>query len=81
MYFELDDTGALEDLGTYAGGDSIDEEMGWEFDAQLTYKFSNHFSLGNTLSIFDPGDGVEDLNGDDYDSTAICDTVELIWKF
>ncbi len=77
MYFELDDTGALEDIAGY----DIDEEMGWEFDLQLTYKLNNHFSIGNTLSIFEPGDGVEDIMGNDYDDTAYLDTVEFIWNF
>ena len=81
MFFELEDTGALEDMGTYAGGNDIDDEMGWEFDLQLTYAFSNHFSIGNVLSIFDPGDAIEDLWGDDYDDTAYVDTIEMIWKF
>lgn len=81
MFFELEDTGALEDMGTYAGGNDIDDDMGWEFDLQVTYKFNNHFSIGNVLSIFDPGDAIEDLWGDDFDDTAYMDTVELKWKF
>ncbi|RLB03417.1 MAG: hypothetical protein DRG59_11755 [Deltaproteobacteria bacterium] len=81
MYFWFDETGALEDLGTYAGGNDIDDNVGLEFDLQLTYKFSNHFSIGNVFALFDPGDGVEDIMGEDYDETAIMDTVELKWSF
>ncbi|MEA3547313.1 MAG: hypothetical protein U9R66_06585 [Thermodesulfobacteriota bacterium] len=77
MYFELDDTGALED----SYGHSIDDEMGYEFDLQLTYVFNNHFSIGNVISIFDPGDAIKDLRGDDYDDTAFLDVIEMTWKF
>ena len=77
QYFMFDDTGALEDVE----GKKIDDEMGWEFDLQLTYNFTNHFSLGNTVSFFDPGEGIQDLWGDDYDEMAIIDTVELKWNF
>ncbi|MCD6389418.1 MAG: hypothetical protein J7L69_08395 [Desulfobulbaceae bacterium] len=77
MYFELDDTGALEDFY----GRSIDDEMGYEFDLQLTYVFNNHFSIGNVISIFDPGDAIKDLRGDDYDDTAFLDVIEMTWKF
>jgi hypothetical protein len=77
QYFEFEDTGALEDLE----GKSIDDEMGIEFDVHLTYHFTDHFSLGNTLSVFDPGDGIQDLYGSDYDETAIMNTCEMIWSF
>ena len=79
MYFWFEDTGALEDLGL--GGGDVDDNVGLEFDLQLTYKFSNHFSIGNVFALFDPGDGVQDIRGDDYDETAILDTVELKWAF
>lgn len=77
QYFWFEETGALEDLE----GISIDDEIGWEFDLQLTYHFTNHFSIGNVISIFDPGDGIEDLRGPDFDETAYLDTIELIWTF
>jgi hypothetical protein len=79
MYFWFEDTGSLEDLADYPG--SIDDNVGLEFDLQLTYQFNKHFSLGNVLSLFDPGDGIQDLYGDDYDDMALMDTVELQWTF
>jgi len=79
MYFWFAETDAIEDRG-YGGGD-VDEDVGLEFDLQLTYKFSNHFSIGNVFALFDPGDGIQDLRGDDFDQTAILDTVELKWSF
>lgn len=81
QYFWFAETGALEDLGTYAGGNDIDDQVGWEYDLQLTYHFNKHFSLGNVISYFDPDDAVEDLWGSDYDDGAFMDTVEMIWKF
>jgi hypothetical protein len=77
QYFQFEDTGALEDVEDK----SIDDEMGLEFDLNLTYNFTNHFSLGNTLSIFEPGDGIQDLRGDDFDQTAIMNTFEMRWSF
>ncbi|MFW5901814.1 MAG: hypothetical protein ACOCTS_02115, partial [Thermodesulfobacteriota bacterium] len=85
QYFWFEETGALEDLrdddGTPLYAEDIDDEIGWEFDLQLTYHFTSHFSIGNVISIFDPGDGIEDLRGSDYDETAYLDTIELIWTF
>ena len=72
MYFQLAEEDALG---------IKDDEMGLEFDLQLTYKFSNHFSIGNVIAIFDPGDAVKDLNGHGYTDTAYLDTVELKWNF
>jgi hypothetical protein len=85
MYFWFENTGALEDLaGTTtlpnARGD-ISEDMGLEYDLQITYNFNKHFSLGNVFSIFVPGDGVQDLRGEDYDQTAFLNTVEAKWEF
>jgi hypothetical protein len=77
MYFQFEDEGALEDFY----GHSIDDEVGIEFDFRFTYKFSNHFSLGNTIAIFEPGDAIEDIYGDDYDETGIMDTIEMVWKW
>ena len=83
QYFWLDDTGALEDYYETQHGQTIsyDDQLGWEFDLYLSYKFGNHFSIGNTLSIFSPGDFIEDYWGDDYDSTAYLDAIELKWSF
>ncbi|MFO7838831.1 MAG: hypothetical protein R6X08_04970 [Desulfosalsimonadaceae bacterium] len=77
QYFLMEDEGALEDIY----GTSIDDEMGWEYDLQLTYNFTKHFSIGNVISLFDPGDGIEDMYGDDYDDLAWLDTVEFKWSF
>ena len=63
------------------GGGTADDEVGLEFDLQLTYKFSNHFSIGNVIAVFMPGDAIEDRFGPDYDSTMILDTVEIVWTF
>ncbi len=79
MYFAFAEEDGLEDLG-YGNGD-VDDEVGYEFDLRLTYKFNNHFSLGNVLSVFVPGDGIEDILGDEFDETAIMDTVEMVWGF
>ena len=78
MYFWFDDTGALEDV--YQSG-NISDDIGLEWDLQITYKFGEHFSVGNVFALFDPGDGVKDLRGEDFDRTAILDTVELKWQF
>ncbi len=77
QYFWFEETGALEDIY----GKDIDDSVGWEYDLQLTYHFNKHFSLGNVFSYFDPNDAVKDLAGNDYDNSAIMDTVEMIWKF
>jgi hypothetical protein len=87
-YFEFEEVGALEDLGelgVFSGegaqkGD-IDDEMGFEITFRLKYDFSNHFSIANVISAFEPGDGIEDLRGDDYDDTAFMNTVEIAWRF
>ena len=84
QYFWFEETGALEDLAATEdaiASDDIDDAIGLEFDLQITYHFNDHFSIGNVISIFDPGDGVEDLRGSDYDDTAYLDTIELTWTF
>lgn len=68
-------------LNIDGSGDKVDEEVGYEFDLLLTYKFNAHFSLGNCVSVFLPGNGVEDRLGRDYDATAFMDTVEMKWIF
>ncbi len=77
MYFQLDDTGGLEDFY----GRNIDESMGTEYDFWFRYQFNKHFSIGNCFAVFDPGDAVEDINGAGFDDTAVMDTVELIWAW
>lgn len=77
MYFAYEETGAIEQVY----GTSIDDEVGIEFDLQVTYTFSKHFSLGNVFAVFLPGDGIEDRLGSDYDEPGFIDTIEMIWKF
>ncbi len=78
QYFWFDETGAIEDFYNVP---DIDKDIGMEFDLQVVYKFGKHFSIGDVISIFDPGDGIQDIYGDDYDETAIMNTVELKWQF
>lgn len=62
-------------------GQKVDDTVGIEFDLNLTYKFNSHFSLGNTLSVFFPDDGITDRLGRDFDETAILNTIEMVWQF
>jgi len=59
----------------------VDDEVGQEFDLRVTYAFSNHFTIANCFAAFDPGDAIEELWGDDYDDTALVNTIELIWTW
>jgi hypothetical protein len=77
LYFWFTEVGALEQVM----GADIDDAVGMEFDLQVTYHFTQNFSLGNVISVFDPGDGVQDLRGDDFDKIALLNTVELTWSF
>ena len=79
QYFWFEDTGALEDVTSRTN--DIDNAIGYEGDMQITYNFSDNFSLGNVISVFDPGDGVEDLRGPNYDAVAVVDTIEMKWNF
>lgn len=79
MYFMFESEDNLPNV--VDPGTSVDDEVGLEIDFQLTYTFNKHFSLGNVLAVFVPGDGVTDRLGSDYDETAIVDTIELTWKF
>ncbi len=77
LYMTFEDVGALEDLE----GKSIDNEWGMEFDVLLTYRFNEHFSVGNAFAVFDPGDGIQDIWGEDFDETAFLDTIEFKWTW
>jgi len=80
-YIEYEDTGALEDYGLPSGKASMDEEMGWGIALNLKYQINKHFYIMNTTNIFDPGDGIEDFWGDDYDDTMYTTTFEFAWKW
>jgi hypothetical protein len=75
MDFQYDE----EPLGL--DGTSTDDEVGQELDIRIAYTFSNHFTIANTFAAFDPGDGIQDRLGNDYDDTALVDTIELIWNW
>jgi hypothetical protein len=47
----------------------------------VAYAFSNHFLIANTFAAFEPGDAIEDRWGDDFDDTALANTIELIWSW
>lgn len=59
----------------------VDDEVGQEFDLRVAYAFSKHFTIANCFAAFDPGDAIEDMNTNDYDDTALVNTIELIWKW
>jgi hypothetical protein len=79
MYFRLAEARNFRKITD--AGRQVDEEVGWEYDLQLTYKFNSHFSLGNVVSVFLPSDFVEDYRGANYDSVAFMDTIEMNWAF
>jgi len=62
-------------------GTSTDDEVGQEFDVRVAYTFSKHFLIANTFAAFDPGDSVQERLGNDFDDTALVNTIELIWKW
>jgi len=62
-------------------GTRTDDEVGQEFDLRVAYAFSKHFTMANCFAAFDPGDAIEDLWGDEYDDTALVNTIELIWSW
>lgn len=61
--------------------DGVDDEVGQELDLRVQYKFSKHFKMANCIAVFDPGDAIEDLNGNDFDDTGYMNTFELIWSW
>lgn len=77
QYFLLADEEALEDLK----GHRIDDDLGCELDLQLTYHFNEHFSLGNVISVFVPGDAIEDYYDSSYNDVAYINTIEMKWTF
>ena len=76
MSFQFDE----EPIGL-DGVTRTDDEVGQEFDVRVAYTFSKHFTMANCFAAFDPGDAIQDLHGDDYDDTALCNTIELIWSW
>lgn len=79
MYFQFAEESNLTNVVN--PGRDVDDEVGLELDLQITYQFNNHFSIGNVIAAFIPGDGVTDRLGEDYDETGFIDTIELTWKF
>lgn len=77
LFMNFEDAGALENVY----GKSIDDYVGTEYDLHLSYKFGKHFTLGNCLSVFDPGDAVQDIRGDDYNDIGFINTIEMTWSF
>ena len=78
MDFQFDEAPNVNKAGL---AKDVDDEVGQEFDLRVAYEFSKHFTIANCFSAFDPGDAIEDYYGDDYDDTALVNTIELIWKW
>jgi hypothetical protein len=76
MDFSFDE----EPIG-FDGVTRTDDEVGQEFDIRVAYAFSNHFTIANCFAAFDPGNGIQDRLGDDFDDTALVNTIELIWSW
>ncbi len=76
--YKFHKTGGIEKVHSKS---NIDNFVGIEYDLNFSYRFNNHFSIGNTLSVFVPQDGVSDLRGEDFDDTAIFYTIDLFWSF
>ncbi len=78
-YMQYEDTGAMED---YLGISSIDDEIGWGVTWNLKYQLNKHFYILNTLTVFDPGDGIKDKMGSNkYNDTMFTNTTEFAWKW
>ena len=78
QYMMYEETGALEDQND---GISIDNEMGHMFDLNLTYRLSKNYSIGNTFSYFQPGEGIEDRKGSTSLDPTIYDSVNFTFHF
>ena len=65
----------------YAGTDREvgDDEIGLTIDAQAKYALSPNFSITGTISGLLPGDGVEELMGED--DMAWITRCEFVWKW
>ena len=64
-------------LDAYGHPKDVDDEVGQELDVRVAYTFSKHFTIANCFAAFDPGDGMEDRLGKDFDDTALVNTIEL----
>ena len=71
FYAEYDDTGALEDFF----GQSIDDNLGWGVQLKLDLALNKHFTIENTTVVFDPDDGVKDLNKAQFGLRGADDTM------
>ena len=78
MSFEFDEEPKVDAAGNPK---NVDDEVGQEFDLRVAYAFSNHFTIANCFAAFDPGDAMKDIWGNEYDDTALVNTIELIWKW
>jgi len=76
MWFEEED-GLTAKGDTKPGG--VDDAIGWTIDAQAKYSLTSNVSLSYTISGLLPGDGVEDLKGED--DIAWITRAELVWKW
>jgi hypothetical protein len=56
-----------------------DDDIGLTLDAQAKYALSPNFSISYTISGLLPGDGVEDLRGED--DIAWITRAEFVWKW
>jgi len=56
-----------------------DDEIGLTIDAQAKYALSPNFSISYTISGLLPGDGVEELKGED--DIAWITRAEFVWKW
>jgi len=78
MDFQFDEAPKIDAAGNPK---NVDDEVGQEFDVRVAYAFSNHFTIANCFAAFEPGDGIEDRLGSEFDDTALVNTIELIWKW
>ena len=63
--------------GTNLHFNSYDTNNAWLLDKSNTL----HFWESGAFSVFTPGDGYQDIWGNDYDNTAFLNTVEFVWSF
>jgi len=64
-YFRFDDTEPIEAEFRSFGLTDVDEEIGFGFDALAIYKITPQMQLRPFVSVLFPGDGAEQLAGDD----------------